>query len=274
MNLPFRKTLNKMEWQSVSIEHSLRLLDRCSLNLVYHNHFWAEAVSTATYLRNRSPTKAVARMTPYEAWTGLKPQVGGLRVFGCQAFVHVLKDERKKLDSKSKKCIFLGYGANTKGYRLYDPVKRKICHSRDVIFNENKYGHDELPESEQCSEKHVYLEFTDEPTEQELPPRRSTRERRPPDYYGQHSLSTIEEPKSTEEALKDKKWCEAMKAEIDSLNQHDVWDLVELPENQKPVGSKWVLKIYLPVSEKECWILPLLSDYSKHLYFLVLYRCV
>lgn len=211
--------------------------------------FWAEAVATATYLRNRSPTKAVAGMTPYEAWTGQKPHVGGLRVFGCQAFVHVPKDERKKLDPKSKKCIFLGYGANTKGYRLYDPVKGKICHSRDVIFNENKYGHDKLPEPEQGSERQVYLEFTDEPTEtismpeQELPPRRSARERRPPDYYGQHNLSTIEEPRFTEDALKEKKWCDAMKAEIDSLRQHDVWDLVELPEGRKPVGSKWVFKV-------------------------------
>ena len=37
-------------------------------------------------------------MTPYEAWTGRKPQVGGLRVFGCQAFVHIPKEERKKLE--------------------------------------------------------------------------------------------------------------------------------------------------------------------------------
>ena len=75
-------------------------------------------------------------MTPYEAWTGQKPQVDGLRVFGCQAFVHIPKDERKKLDSKSKRWILLGYGATTKGYRLYDPLKKRICFSRDVIFNE------------------------------------------------------------------------------------------------------------------------------------------
>ena len=52
--------------------------------------FWAEAPSTATFLRNRSPTKAVCGMT-HEAWTGEKARVDGLRVFGCQAFVHYLK---------------------------------------------------------------------------------------------------------------------------------------------------------------------------------------
>lgn len=60
--------------------------------------FWAEALNTAVYLRNRSPTKAVSGMTPYEAWTGTKPRVDGLRVFGCQAFVHVPKEQRKKLE--------------------------------------------------------------------------------------------------------------------------------------------------------------------------------
>ena len=45
--------------------------------------FWAEALSTATYLRNRSPTKAIEGMTPHEAWTKEKPQVEHLRVFGC-----------------------------------------------------------------------------------------------------------------------------------------------------------------------------------------------
>ena len=56
--------------------------------------FWGEALSTAAYLRNISPTKAITGVTPYEAWTGKRPLVNGLRVFGCQAFVHIPKDER------------------------------------------------------------------------------------------------------------------------------------------------------------------------------------
>jgi len=80
--------------------------------------FWAEALSTATYLRNQSPTKVIEGMTPYEAWTKEKPQAKHLRVFGCDAYSHVPKDERQKLDSKARKCIFLGYGKKTKGYRL------------------------------------------------------------------------------------------------------------------------------------------------------------
>lgn len=67
-------------------------------------------LSTTVYLRNRSPTKAVKGMTPFEAWTGEKPNVDHLRVFGCTVYAHVPKDERKKLDPKAKKCILLGYG--------------------------------------------------------------------------------------------------------------------------------------------------------------------
>ncbi len=46
--------------------------------------------------------------TPFEAWFGKKPYVKHLKVFGCAAYSHVPKDQRTKLDSKAKKCIFLG----------------------------------------------------------------------------------------------------------------------------------------------------------------------
>ena len=78
--------------------------------------FWAEAISTAVYLRNRSPTSTVKGMTPHQAWFGQKPGVKHLRVFGCAAYTYIPRDERGKLDSKSKKCSFLGYGNVRKGY--------------------------------------------------------------------------------------------------------------------------------------------------------------
>ena len=59
-----------------------------------------------------------------------------MRVFGCTAYSHIPKDERHKLDDKALRCIFLGYSTNGKGYRLYNPNRRKIVHSRDVKFNE------------------------------------------------------------------------------------------------------------------------------------------
>ena len=74
-------------------------------------------------------------MTPFEAFTGKKPNVENLRIFGCDAYAHTPKDERKKLDSKTKKSTFLGYGDGVNGYR-YDNEKKRVFHSRDVKFNE------------------------------------------------------------------------------------------------------------------------------------------
>lgn len=88
--------------------------------------FWAEALSTAVYLRNRSPMEAVKEMTPFEAWTGEKPNVDHLRVFGCTVYGHVPKDEQKKLDPKANKCILLVCGTETKEYRLYDTKLTKV----------------------------------------------------------------------------------------------------------------------------------------------------
>ena len=59
-----------------------------------------------------------------------------MKIFGCEAFVHIPKEKRTKLDNKSMKCIFLGYVDGEFGYRLWDPVKSKVIRSRDGIFNE------------------------------------------------------------------------------------------------------------------------------------------
>ena len=88
--------------------------------------FWAECLMTVVYLRNRSPTKAVPNMTPFEAWHGHKPDVSHLRVFGCITYAHIERDDRSKPDSKARKCILLGYGTETKGYRLYDTERKRI----------------------------------------------------------------------------------------------------------------------------------------------------
>ena len=101
--------------------------------------FWAEALSTACYLRNRCPTKAVQGKTPYEPLYREKPAVGHLSAFGCSAYFYIPKDERQKLDDKSHKCI-LGYSHNRKGYWLYDQSKCKAIHSRDVRFDEQSHG--------------------------------------------------------------------------------------------------------------------------------------
>ncbi|KAH9726094.1 hypothetical protein KPL70_008130 [Citrus sinensis] len=88
--------------------------------------FWAEAVACAVYLSNRSPTRSVWGKMPQEAWSGRKPGITHLRVFGSIAHVHVPDESRTKLDDKSEKFIFIGYDNNSKGYKLYNPNNGKI----------------------------------------------------------------------------------------------------------------------------------------------------
>ena len=91
----------------------------------------------APYILNRCPTKALQSITPYETWHGKKPSIGHLHVFGCLAYALVPMQQRRKLDDKAVKCIFVGYSAESKGYRLYHPQSKRILISRDVVFVED-----------------------------------------------------------------------------------------------------------------------------------------
>lgn len=100
--------------------------------------FWSEAVNWGDYVLNRCPTLVVKDITPEEAWSGIKPSVEHFRVFDCIAHVHVPKVQRTKLDDRSFTCVFLGGSEESKGYRLLDPVAKRVVVSRDVIFEEEK----------------------------------------------------------------------------------------------------------------------------------------
>ena len=97
---------------------------------------WAEATACAVYLLNRVLCSAMETMTPYEGWHGRKSNLTHLRIFRSTAHMHVPKDERSKLDSKSLKCRFIGYSETQKAFRLFDPSSNKVKISRDVIFRE------------------------------------------------------------------------------------------------------------------------------------------
>ena len=97
--------------------------------------YWAEVVHTTIYLRNRSPSSSLDGITPFEAWYGFKPMVKHLRVFGLVCYALVPKEKLQKLESRSVKCMLIGYSDEKKGYRLLSDAKFIV--SRDVIFDES-----------------------------------------------------------------------------------------------------------------------------------------
>jgi hypothetical protein len=96
---------------------------------------WGEAAMTAIYVQNRSLHRILKDMTPEEAFSGKKPNIENLRIFGCQVYSHIPKDKRNKLEPSRKKGIFVGYSDSSKAYRIYIPEQHKIEVSRDVTFN-------------------------------------------------------------------------------------------------------------------------------------------
>ena len=102
--------------------------------------FWAVALEMAVYLKNISPSKSVDGMVPYQAWTGSKPNVENLRIFGCLAFVHVSRKKSKKLGSRSKPCIFMGIDEEKKGFKLMSlDQPGEYFVERSVQFDESRF---------------------------------------------------------------------------------------------------------------------------------------
>ncbi|XP_072933025.1 uncharacterized protein [Epargyreus clarus] len=201
--------------------------------------FWAEAVNTAVYLKNRTPASGLDQKTPIEVWTGRKPDLSHVRIFGSPVMMHVPKNKRLKWDKKAVQFILVGYSENVKGYRLYNPETKKICTSRDVIIMEPDIVQIEINEGQIEKQQSIHGESSmresdttlinqDDPTyvydseksisstegesyqtlseeedysENEEPQLVGERTRRPPERYGFTNLCISDEPESWAEDI-------------------------------------------------------------------------
>ncbi|KAM0989072.1 hypothetical protein ACFX2A_013169 [Malus domestica] len=153
-------------------------------------------------------------MTPQEAWSGYKPKVAHLRVFGCVAYAQVPEAKRRKLDDRGEKCVFVGYSEESKAYKLYNPLTGKIVVSRDVIFSEEeawKRNNKEVNKGKILSIDFEELEVV--PPVEQQPAQTTTTT---PLHRTARSGPTSNEESSSS---------------------------TPLPPNQKAIGVKWVYKI-------------------------------
>ncbi|KAJ9555886.1 hypothetical protein OSB04_010500 [Centaurea solstitialis] len=225
--------------------------------------FWGHALETAAHILNRVPTKSVEN-TPYEIWMGKKPKLSFLKIWGCE--VYVKRPTSEKLKPKSDKCFFVGYPKTTVGYYFYNPTENKVFVSRNGEFLEDKFlstentrndvdlqeveEEDTLPIVEPVTQQeHVetQTETVEEMQTQDL--RRSTRIRQEPDRYLGFLVcqddGDLNEPTSYVEVVsgsESEQWQEAMKAEMQSMYDNQVWELTNLPQHCRAVGRKWVFK--------------------------------
>ncbi|GKF59181.1 retrovirus-related pol polyprotein from transposon TNT 1-94, partial [Tanacetum coccineum] len=198
------------------------------------------------------------------------------------AFVHIPKDERSKLDVKTKPYVFLGYGQDEFGYRLYDPVQKRLVRSRDVVFEEDQtlkdvenaeretipQHKDDLIDLDPVPPKHFDSQVGDDIQNDEeqgaedvhpelpipdmplfLPLRRSTRDHHPSTRYSAHEyvlLTDGGEPECYAEVMEDeykKEWFEAMEDEMNSLHENNTFELVKLPKGKRALKNKWVYNL-------------------------------
>jgi histone deacetylase 1/2 len=125
------------------VEVGLALLAHASMPL----KFWDEAFLAATYLINRTPTKLLQYSTPLSVLFNEQPNYTSLRVFGCACWPNLRPYNSRKLEFRSKRCAFLGYGNMHKGYKCLDISTGRVYISRDVIFDEEIFPFSELHEN-------------------------------------------------------------------------------------------------------------------------------
>ena len=114
-------------------ERTIALLAESGLPL----SFWAEAMLTVVFTKNRAYHESIDDV-PERLWrNGSPPDVSFLRAFGCRAWMTIPRQKRRGLEPKGLATVFVGYEPNVKGYRLWDPISKKILVSRDVQFAEH-----------------------------------------------------------------------------------------------------------------------------------------
>ncbi|CAL9010567.1 unnamed protein product [Prunus brigantina] len=245
--------------------------------------FWAEAVNTAVYLQNRSPISALDNTTPFKKFSGRKPGVKHLRIFGSLCYIHIPSQKRHKLEETGEKGVFVGHGVYEKGYRVLNLRTQKIELSRSVIFDEEAMWNWETNEAVQIpmswsdeansnvsgsdsEPNHLQQQFMQSPlrtqtgtnlhaTQESIllnspVSNLETYDNTPKKWkslsevYAQCKMSIIE-PESYNQAAKDEACNKAMSEEISMIEKNSTWELVDRPSSKPIVGVKWIYKTKL-----------------------------
>jgi FtsZ-binding cell division protein ZapB len=239
--------------------------------------FWVEAIHTAVHILNKAHLRPNSDKTPYHLWFGRPATIKHFKVFGSKCYIKNNDENLGKYDDRADEGIFLGYAADSKGYRCYNKRLHRMVDCIDVKVDEECHGNtshrdDEESGLDDADEEQVQgsQEEESEPEDEEgdsqqpsvKPSSRIIRKNHPESQIiGDENkgvqtrrkiltesekshvafLSTIE-PKSFNEACEDKDWIAAMNEELDQIEKNNTWELVPRPSDKNVIGSKWVFK--------------------------------
>ena len=120
----------------ILIRRNRTLLDMVQSKMSYAhlpNSFWGYAVQIIVYILNCVPLKSVSEI-PLELWNGRKGSLHHFKIWGCPA--QVLESNPKKLESRSKLCLFVGYPKGIAGGYFFDPKDNKVFVLTNATFLE------------------------------------------------------------------------------------------------------------------------------------------
>lgn len=273
--VPFNPEMN-----CISERMNRTLLDKARTILIESSlskEMWGEAIYYSAYVTNRSPTVSCDK-TPFELWAGKKPNLCNLRIFGSVAYKHVPKECRRKLEPKSEKLIMVGYAPGG-GWRLWNPVNRKIVLGRSVVFDERGSQIGDLmklstdlertPASEELQKPSLenstdnggdLLENKENVEEGKPNSEENKRKIKRPVWQKDYEMETVSDddamcaffsqgidlPSSVEELefRKDKiLWMGAVREELSVLDESETWEVVPRPKCVKPLDTKWVFTL-------------------------------
>lgn len=233
---------------------------------------WAYAVKASVYIRNRCYNNRI-KMTPFEAFTSKKPNLGNMQVFGAKCFAYI--QDKKKLDDRSEQGIFVGYDTCSPAYLVYFPIKNAIRRVRCVKFPGQTTETDLNWEEDfdlyefspkQGENKTNEIEDNNHPRDVENLDENRTkrypeRNRHKPKYLEDYVQCSIDYcyrvadiPKDYKEAVESNEsedWKLAMNEEIEALDKNNTYESTYLPNGKTTVGSKWVYSVKLGPNDEE-----------------------
>ena len=215
--------------------------------------FWAEAMATAVYLKNRLPSEAIDDDVPFERWFNEPLDSDELKIlkpFGCIVWDYVDKQtrgRRSKLKLRGIRGCFIGY-VSSSTYKYWNFDRKCFLISHNLSFNET-----EFPTTSDFDNISHSAPRARSPSTESVSSSRSERTvhdqivvQSPPIVFVSYDPLADNPPLSFKDAMSRpdyKLWWQAMVDEIKAVIQNKTWELAELPPGKKAIPLKWIFKI-------------------------------
>ncbi|XP_075504579.1 uncharacterized protein LOC142542016 [Primulina tabacum] len=197
--------------------------------------FWRDALLTAAYILNKVPSKSVTS-TPYELWTGRKPDLSNLIPWGSAAYIYDSTKDGSITEIESRNVKVLENDFPKKGEIKGNESLIELSNSdNELLPNESSKAQvDELlfdsnwrnpDNNDSFDQSGINSNGNNHDHNGSCDPSGSD-----PDHFDSSDPQLRKSNRKVEE-------------EMDSMKSNQVWELVELPKARKAIGNKWVLKI-------------------------------